>query len=386
MQAMGQFSGDSSNAKIADILAQERFEPSDYVRLYTIFGTSQSNSLPTLWAFLLIALGLALLSISIVSFSMHWVQRRGRRDLQRRVESGEVDLESLGIKRSRIPQEAIDLLETSLYTQHEEDSNKEDIPAAQPSENSIEQQTLPVPPGSHTRYSQTTCPICLDDFIPNTTTVRSLPCHHIYHPSCIDPFLRANSSLCPLCKTRVLPSNSIYQVSEPITNYMVRHERRLRRVRQQRGEAGEVPESGPATREQGANGRWVASLRRGYRVGRRAFSAPSGPVVATPTTSQIEMGRSERRATSGPLVGQVSAQRTDTLGSPPAVGSNGTEWMRRLNILHGNETTVDEDEAERVARLSGCESTTWLQPAWVVETDIMCVGRRAVGVVFPGFR
>lgn len=167
---------------------------------------------------------------------------------------------------------------------------------------------------------------------------------------------------------------------------MVRHERRLRRVGQQRGEAGEVPD-GSAARERGENGRWVASLRRGYHVGRRAFSAPGSPVVATPTTSQIEMGRSERRATSGPLVGQASAQRIDTLASPPAVGSNRTEWMRRrLNILHGNERTVDEDEAERVASLSGCESTTWLGFTHGIDTDILCLGRRAIGAVFPGFR
>lgn len=384
MQQMGQFSGNTSNAKIEGVLAQEGFDPTDYVRLYTTFGISQASNLPTLWAFLLIALGLALSLIGMISLLMHWVQRRGRRNLRRRVDNGEVDLETLGIKRSRIPQEAIDLLETSIYTQHTEDSNKEDMPADQPSNISAEQPAPPDAPGNHSRFFQTTCPICLDDFIPNITTVRSLPCHHIYHPSCIDPFLRDNSSLCPLCKARVLPSNSKYHVSEPITNYMVRHERRVRRMRQEREAEG--LRDRPAAREQGENGWWIANVRRGYNLGRRAVSAPGGP-AATPTTSQIEMGVLERRAVSGPPAAEASAQRGDTLRSPPADGNNRTEWMRRrLNTLRGNERTVDEDEAERLARSPKCESTIHLATARAVDTDSVCPGRRAIGVVFPGFR
>ncbi|KAL4989525.1 hypothetical protein BDW68DRAFT_67842 [Aspergillus falconensis] len=53
-------------------------------------------------------------------------------------------------------------------------------------------------------HSQTTCAICLDDFIPASSTVRELPCGHIYHPECIDISLTQTSSLCPLCKKSVL--------------------------------------------------------------------------------------------------------------------------------------------------------------------------------------
>ena len=52
--------------------------------------------------------------------------------------------------------------------------------------------------------SQSTCVICLDDFIGGESVVRELPCNHIYHSKCIDPFLTRNSSLCPLCKRDVL--------------------------------------------------------------------------------------------------------------------------------------------------------------------------------------
>ncbi|KAL4993833.1 hypothetical protein BDV10DRAFT_16398 [Aspergillus recurvatus] len=53
-------------------------------------------------------------------------------------------------------------------------------------------------------HSQTTCAICIDDFILASSTVRELPCGHIYHPECIDVFLTQTSSLCPLCKKSVL--------------------------------------------------------------------------------------------------------------------------------------------------------------------------------------
>lgn len=384
MQQMGQFSGVSSNLKIEGILAQEQFDPADYVRLYTTFGTSQSSNLPTLWAFLLIALGLVLLLVGTVSLLMHWVQRQGRRDLRRRVDNGEVDLEILGIKRSRIPQEAIDLLETSIYTQHRESSNKEYIPADQTSNISAEQPTPSSSPGNQSRYSQTMCPICLDDFVTNITTVRSLPCHHIYHPSCIDPFLRDNSSLCPLCKDRVLPSNSKDNVSEAITNSMVRHERRVRRMRRER-QVGELPDR-PAAGEQGVNGWWIANFRHGYNVGRRAFSAPGGP-AATPTISQIEMGVLEGRAVSGPQAAEAFVRIGETLRPPPAEDNHRMEWMRRrFNTLRGIERTMDEDEAERSARLPRCESTMHLATARVVDIVSVCLGRRAIGVVFPGFR
>ncbi|KAL4798095.1 hypothetical protein BDV19DRAFT_35795 [Aspergillus venezuelensis] len=55
--------------------------------------------------------------------------------------------------------------------------------------------------------SQTTCAICLDDFVPASSVVRELPCGHIFHPECIDASLTRSSSLCPLCKKSVLDPN-----------------------------------------------------------------------------------------------------------------------------------------------------------------------------------
>ncbi|KAI8088743.1 uncharacterized protein BX664DRAFT_314016 [Halteromyces radiatus] len=45
-----------------------------------------------------------------------------------------------------------------------------------------------------------TCIICLEEFIHDHSSIRQLPCKHIYHVHCIDSWL-ARSQVCPLCKT-----------------------------------------------------------------------------------------------------------------------------------------------------------------------------------------
>ncbi|KAL4884551.1 hypothetical protein BJY04DRAFT_10412 [Aspergillus karnatakaensis] len=87
----------------------------------------------------------------------------------------------------------------------------------------------PLPPAVNTGFrplkhanrlsrSQTTCAICLDDFVPASSVVRELPCGHIYHPGCIDVSLTQSSSLCPLCKKSVL-SPEFYPITFPDTVY-----------------------------------------------------------------------------------------------------------------------------------------------------------------------
>lgn len=42
-----------------------------------------------------------------------------------------------------------------------------------------------------------TCPICTEDFV-DGEDVRRLPCAHIFHPPCIDPWLSERAVTCPL--------------------------------------------------------------------------------------------------------------------------------------------------------------------------------------------
>ncbi|KAJ5697323.1 hypothetical protein N7488_011007 [Penicillium malachiteum] len=52
--------------------------------------------------------------------------------------------------------------------------------------------------------AQDQCSICLEPFLLGETTVRQLPCGHIFNPGCIDQHLMHQSSLCPLCRRSVL--------------------------------------------------------------------------------------------------------------------------------------------------------------------------------------
>ncbi|KAK6496764.1 Nucleolar protein 58 [Arthrobotrys musiformis] len=120
-------------------------------------------------------------------------------------------------------------------------------------------------------YHQTSCPICLDDFIHQETTVRELPCLHIFHPECIDPYLESQSSLCVLCKQSCLPKG---YVPIRLTNAIVRRERLLRSVRERSREVAAASANGSGSGEGGLLWRWrLRRLRRQEQdlMGRQAL-------------------------------------------------------------------------------------------------------------------
>lgn len=52
------------------------------------------------------------------------------------------------------------------------------------------------------RIEMSTCMICLEQYSP-ASLCRLLPCGHIFHPSCIDPWLLSRSARCPCCQQPV---------------------------------------------------------------------------------------------------------------------------------------------------------------------------------------
>ena len=351
MQQLAQYSGNASNPKAEYILAYEKMDHADYVRLYTTFGLNGGSNLPTLWAFLLIVLAVVLFIIFLTSVSMHYYQRRNRRALERRIRNGEVDLETLGIKRLRVPQNAVNNLPSFIFVPNESSSNQPNEPGNSTSQGPSGSAVPASSTSDRTVWGEKHCPICLEDFIPHETTVRSLPCRHIYHPECIDKFLLDSSSLCPVCKARVAPLDQNPYIHGPVTNAMVRYERRARRLRlaremrQAQAARGEIP------REENI-GR-LSNLRRACGRDRRIFSAPN----AAPTTSQTEMAEVGNRAVTSPIAAsnpEASAMQT----GPPADTRLRREWMsRRMGALAGRQPTVEEAEAEREARMPACRSS-----------------------------
>lgn len=382
MQQLNIYSGDIRSIRNGSFLSIA--DPNDYIRLYTSIETNAHSNLPSLWAFLLMVLGIVLILVGLTSCAMHYHQRRARRSLRRRVAAGEIDLESLGVRRLTVPQDVLDKLPVHLYIASEKERpvegsapitqlsrrNSAPAPVMTTGFNTVNMSEMPQ------TFSQPMCAICLDDFVPNSTMVKELPCRHIYHPECIDELLKAHSSLCPVCKGKVLP---IGYCPEMITNAMVRRERQARRLPRQRADlpAGVVPSATTTTRRQLAVGGRMASFHRQFgRVNRlngerRIFSAPEPQAV--------EMN--ERSANSDTTVGNPAA--VPPLPSQQPVDRT-ERARRRVSALLRNQVLADDDERERWERLPKCMITLSSLASEVANKTFL--GRKAVGSVFPGFR
>ena len=219
MHELSLYSGNMTDVPHGDQLVK-MYDSRNYIRLYADIDVNNTASIPSLWEFLIIVLCILLAVVVTTSVTMHLFQLRRRRQLQSRVARGEVDLEALGIKRLNVPQNVLDNMPIHTYS----------APVESTSDTSATILTtgIQAKPARKIAFSQPTCPICLDDFIDSETNVRELPCSHIFHPECIDPFLRDNSSLCPMCKKSTLPPG---YCPVRVTNLMVRRERLIRRMR-----------------------------------------------------------------------------------------------------------------------------------------------------------
>lgn len=256
------------------------------------------------------------------SFTMQLIQRRQRRNLRRRIANGEVDLEALGIKRMNVPQEQIDKMPKYTFNVQPEGGLKVPPVAAKTQAR------------HNTMYQQATCAICLDDFVHDETSVRELPCNHIFHPECIDPFLRDNSSLCPLCKKTALPAGFC---PVAVTNIMVRRERLTRRVREGRRAAMQ----GYLQNRMGGSALSSA--------GRTRTSAIVAPPISIP---EVVHGPATETGTElGPIEPQPETRR-DSEEPPPEVARQGIAarraWRReRLARQHSQEFDQSGVEARR---------------------------------------
>ncbi|KAF1926197.1 uncharacterized protein M421DRAFT_422874 [Didymella exigua CBS 183.55] len=391
MDQLNQYSGNISTVPNGDDLSKI-FDSTSYVRLWATVSTDSSGTLPSLWVFLVIVLAILIAAIGTTSLCMHIIQRRRRNALRQRVLNGEVDLEALGVKRLTVSQAILDKMPIVTYTTGPSESEKSPkapaaaanlapgVDAETGSKTSPLVRRLSAPTSSTTNgatFSQPTCPICIDDFEPNETQVRELPCRHIFHPDCIDTFLLRNSSLCPMCKQSVLPAGAC---PVRITNMMVRRERHIARMSARSAWSaanGGAPPSVSVTVSDRARGAF-GSVGRAI-AGRRIFSAPER---RQSPPADIEMGTAQQSAapppqpvSSVPLapppapVPVPAPTNSQDCEPPPTPTQNRREWARQraLDLLGSRHAPpeVDSIEQEESAR-----------PKW----------KRALNKVFPGFR
>lgn len=370
-----QYSGNMSSAPFGDSLTQQ-YDPRDYPRLFARVDLVGGPNVPSLWIFLIIVLAVLLGIVIITSIVMHILQRHQRNNLQRRLARGEIDLESLGIKKMNIPQEQIDRM--PKYTYNPADV-EEPAPLNADGTPTVPATTTPISAAAtfatnkkhtsepRTAFSQPTCPICLDDFVPHNTMIRELPCKHIFHPECIDLFLRDSSSLCPVCKHSALPPG---YCPVKVTNLMVRRERLTRRMAERRQMSmnqalrarGEpeipIPRSRVAT--------VVFKLKQALRIGEGTPGTPAPWIMDADTVRYNNNRNNERlaRAQRDIELGNVSApasapaanptapvtgDRPDPATIPPEIAAEGASarraW-RRERLARQQEQQFEQSEAQ----------------------------------------
>ena len=376
-QALGRYSGDLGTVPNGDLLAKQ-YHSTDYVRLYTSIQTQAASHLPNLWTFLLIVLGIILFLMFVTSCAMHYHQRRHRRELERRIRDGEVNLESMGVKRMAVPKEVLDTLPLTTYIPSwtGEDSISSDL--------------------QKTSFDQPSCVICLDEFVADETRVRTLPCQHIFHPECVDQLLLRHSSLCPICKASVLPKG---YCPVKITNVMVRRELMARRF----GDVERLAQANAAAGQDrhgsrrpvvGAGGR-MASFHRQFSLWGRHRRPP--PPSSPTTSAGVEMTEQSLSCPQPPalprpvLLSPDSANRisptTTAIISPPAASSptvdRSERARRRISTLLGRNPFPSNNA---VSDGGGAVMSEADVAAVIEDEDTRPKWREAIAKAFPGFR
>ena len=401
LEASSQYSGMIREVPFGQDLAKI-YPPDDYVRLLATVQTKGGNQLPSLWIFLLVVLAIVLGIIGLTSLVMHMLQRRRRHSLRRRVASGEVDLEALGIKRLTVPQQILNKMPLYTYGTEQSPVSTQDLSTAPICTKSWAGSKRPSPktgqtpsvvnkrPASYrpSPLQQPTCAICLDDFVPATsnsegTIVRELPCHHIFHPECVDTFLRDSSSLCPMCKKTVLPQGYCPRV---ITNAMVRRERIVRRLRPpvDDNEQGYSDPDHPPVRGLGAKVRRHAVHAFGQLRHYSGFS--------TSETAQLHHSSHGLRGYPSSLPARPPAAATTMPRTPPRTVSSrvpsvlrdATPAENRTSITQPSTSPTRRDWASQraLAMLGQSHNETPLDPD-AEEAATTPRWRKAVRSVFP---
>lgn len=388
MHQLSLYSGNLTEVPYGDnITSIYDSDADDYVRIWTQIYVSTSSNIPSIWVLVLVVLGILLGIIGVTSLVMHLLQGRRRSALRRRVESGRVNLEGMGIKRLTVPIDHIQKFPLFTYSYEPETISTPVSPASprslhKPSRkgsrgrpSSIATTALPISEkGLDSPFALSTtatdyqpvCQICLDAFQNRVTVIRELPCGHIFHPECIEEFLSGTSSLCPICKACVLPRG----YCPKITNAMVRRERAIRRLRDRTDvEDSEADNSG------GMFHGWGSEIKK------RIFSKGSNNIPNSSSTSTELQVQRRSTATESPSVAQQP--------EPAAASSSSSRARRaraRMQELAGSE--LDDEEARLTRRMSTAPNpkrtnTYPMSSSWMLILEMIV--QRMRRQVFPGF-
>ncbi|KAH0614941.1 uncharacterized protein H6S33_000577 [Morchella sextelata] len=182
--------------------------------------------------------------------------------------------------------------------------------------------------------SQLRCPVCMEDF-ESGVDLRVLPCHHSFHPDCIDPWLLNVAGSCPLCRIDLRPEDQRQSIEvtpppapEPVQSgsRIMRYldiargssssDERMAALRQLREENGTRP---PRSR---APELGISRLRRVFNRRMSGSRAGSSVTVNEPAPPAAEVAGAE---TARGGVGLTTINSADVERPAPAVLSDNSQ-------------------------------------------------------------
>jgi hypothetical protein len=157
-------------------------------------------------------------------------------------------------------------------------------------------EAAPVPIAANAEEDDQMCSICTDNFTKGED-IRVLPCNHMFHPACVDPWLLDVSGTCPLCRINLNPTHThIADVAPPVEGGET----------SAAGASGLAPPLDPASNPGRHAGLWRALF--GEHTG------PAGTATAPRTSPQdtvaaLRRYRESNRTTTDPSTRQHDEQR-----------------------------------------------------------------------------
>ncbi|ORX90034.1 hypothetical protein K493DRAFT_63170 [Basidiobolus meristosporus CBS 931.73] len=158
------------------------------------------RSSPSVWEFTLIIVVILLFLALVISVAMHCHLYRLRRNyaIRNNIPDG---TEMMVIHKSALDKFPIQ----TWYGNGDLRSQKTHCAVVMEPPPAYDPHHMASPPefkSENEEAAQSVCAVCLDDFKVGDE-VRELPCCHIYHVDCIDPWLTTKSGTCPMCKLAI---------------------------------------------------------------------------------------------------------------------------------------------------------------------------------------
>lgn len=178
--------------------------------------------------------------------------------------------------------------------------------------------------------SQETCAICLEDYVEGDQ-LRVLPCQHVFHCLCVDPWLLSSRRVCPVCKRRLVSATVVERASDSEDDQLLRPYRHQRR---------------PPTRRSYGSTLTARSLPPAPATAATAAAATAGDGLRVTTRRPSRRPRlSRRRPEPRPTTAAVHMPSPDTVPDVIIAANDVTSTADDVRLLGDDQEAAGEATA-----------------------------------------